>query len=265
MFELLESLPAFARVLDLGARSGSFESPRGDLTIVRLDLEIPAVRRSGAYVSADAARMPFRDAVFDAVISNHSLEHFVEFEATLREIGRVLRPGGALYVAVPDTGTLSDRIYRWIGRGGGHVNPFHAAADVIGPVERLTGLQHSGTRPLISGFAFLNSHNFTGRAPLKTALFAFGNERFLAVFVRLLRELDRLFGARLSHYGWAFYFGSAQFSRSAAVWHNVCVRCGAGRPDEEIRGRRCPLCGGWNLFSSPKKAPPREMITRKQR
>src|SRR5204862_1564304 len=120
--------------------------------------------------------------------------------------------GGALYVAVPGTGTLSDRISRWSGRGGGHVNPFHSPADVIGPVERLTGLPHSGTRPLISSLAFLNSHNFTGRAPLKTALFAFGNERFLAVLVRLLRALDRRLGTRLSHYGWAFYFGSAAFS-----------------------------------------------------
>ena len=252
MFELLDSLPPGARVLDLGARSGSFESPRDDIRIVRLDLEVPSERRPGTYVSADAARMPFRDRSFDAIVSNHSLEHFVEFDATLREIGRVVRPDGALYVAVPDTGTLSDRIYRWIGRGGGHVNPFRSPADVIGPVERLTGLRHSGTRPLISGFAFLNSHNFTGRAPLKTALFAFGNERFLAVFVRLLREIDRLFGTRLSHYGWAFYFGPASFSRPSAVWHNVCVRCGAGHPDEDIRGRLCPLCGAWNLFTSPR-------------
>src|SRR4051812_28612579 len=120
MNELLASLPPGSRVLDLGARSGSFDTERADLIVVRLDLEIPAGRRRGLYVSGDAARMPFATASFAAVISNHSLEHFVELDATVREIGRVLRPDAALYIAVPDSTTLTDRIYRWLGKGGGH-------------------------------------------------------------------------------------------------------------------------------------------------
>jgi len=39
MHKLLESLPPGARVLDLGARTGSFSTNREDLAIVRLDLE----------------------------------------------------------------------------------------------------------------------------------------------------------------------------------------------------------------------------------
>jgi SAM-dependent methyltransferase len=248
MNELLASLPPGARVLDLGARSGSFDANRSDLTVVRLDLEIPAARRGGSYVSADAARMPFAAAAFDAVISNHSLEHFVEFEATVREIGRVLKPDGALYVAVPDTTTLTDRIYRWLGRGGGHVNAFRRPEDVIGPVERLAGMRHRGTRPLISGLSFLNARNFSARPPRKIALFAFGNERFLATLLWTLKWIDRAAGTRLSHYGWAFYFGSVAMPRPGEVWHDVCVRCGAGHPPG--RGGltyRCPQCGGWNL------------------
>src|SRR4051812_8701835 len=146
MNELLASLPAGARVLDLGARSGSFDTTRSDLNIVRLDLEIPTSRRGGSYVSAGAAHMPVAAAAVDAVISNHSLEHFVEFAATVREIGRVLKPDGALYVAVPDVTTLTDRIYRWLGRGGGHVNAFRLPEDVIEPIERLAGIRHRGTR-----------------------------------------------------------------------------------------------------------------------
>ena len=86
--------------------------------------------------------MPFPAEAFDAIVSNHSLEHFVELEATLREIGRVIKRGGVLYVAVPDASTLTDRIYRWLARGGGHVNAFRAPRDVIDPVEKLTGLPH---------------------------------------------------------------------------------------------------------------------------
>jgi SAM-dependent methyltransferase len=248
--DLLRNLPPRARVLDLGARTGSFRSPRKDLIVVRLDLDIsPAA--DGLRVAGDAARLPFRTACFHAIVSNHSLEHFVELEPAVREIGRVLCPGGALYVAVPDATTLTDHIYRWLGRGGGHVNAFRRPASVTGLIERLAGVPHRGTVPLISSLSFLNSHNFTSRPPRKIALFAFGNERALVFFIWMLKWIDRRFGTRLGHYGWAFYFGSAE-PPSAEVWWNVCVRCGSGHPPSALplaRSYRCPQCNAWNLRS----------------
>src|SRR5947207_13632766 len=98
MLHLLAGLPPGSRVLDLGAGSGSFSSARPDLLVVRLDLAPPASRSSGSWVAADAARLPFARASFDAVISNHSLEHFPELDSTLREVARVIRTAGALYV-----------------------------------------------------------------------------------------------------------------------------------------------------------------------
>jgi SAM-dependent methyltransferase len=249
--DLLFHLSPHARVLDLGARTGSFRSPRADLRIVRVDLEIPSTRLEGAYVSGDAARLPFADASFDAVVSNHSLEHFLDLNGAVREIGRVLKPTGALYIAVPDASTLTDGIYRWLGRGGGHVNPFRDPSDITSLVERLTGLSHRATLPLISGLSFLNRHNFSARPPRKIALFAFGHERFVAVLIWLLKSVDRRFGTRLGHYGWAFWFGSAVPPKQE-IWWNVCVRCGSGHPDAALPHTRtyaCPQCGGWNLRS----------------
>jgi SAM-dependent methyltransferase len=241
-------------VLDLGAGSGSFAVKRSDLSIVRLDLEVPAARGVGAWVSADAARLPFRSRSFDAVISNHSLEHFIELGATLAEVGRVIRPEGALYIAVPDAGTLADRIYRWLGRGGGHVNPFYSPREVSEMVERITGLRHRRTHPLYTSLSFLNANNFRARPPRKIALFAFGNERFLAILVWLLRRIDLRFGTRLSHYGWAFYFGEVDPSEQEN-WINVCVRCGSGHSLEFLKQRgavrgwySCPACRARNLL-----------------
>jgi SAM-dependent methyltransferase len=256
MLELVAKLPAGSTVLDLGAGSGSFRTARTDLLLVRLDLEIRPARGSGWYVAADAARMPLRAHSFDLIVSNHSLEHFPDLEATVREIGRVIRPGGTLYVAVPDVTTLTDRIYRWLARGGGHVNAFRAPDDVIGVVERLTGLRHRGTRALFSSLSFLNARNFTAPPPKRIALFAFGNERFLAVLAWVLRWLDRRLGTRLSHYGWSFYFGEVEIPAGAEPWINVCVRCGSGHSEAYLRANgpidrsyRCPACGGWNLLT----------------
>lgn len=251
-------------MLDLGARSGSFSTERADLAIVRLDLEPPAARKSGAYVAADAARMPFAGQSFDAVISNHSLEHFPQLEQSVREIGRVVKPSGALYVAVPDAGTLSDRIYRWMGRGGGHVNPFRSAEEVIALVERLTPLRHRATVVLTASLSFLNAHNFTAPPPRRIALFAYGNETVLAILNAILRRIDRLCGTRHSIYGWAFYFGAVTPDLVEGPFPNVCVRCGSGVPRAYLRqtgsARRftwkCPFCGGFNVLEPEPRFPP---------
>lgn len=267
MLHLLGNLPAGARVLDLGAGPGSFPAERPDLSVVRLDLERPHRLGPGSYVFADAARMPFAPASFHMVVSNHSLEHFTGLDATLGEIGRVLKPGGVLYVAVPDATTLTDRVYRWLGRGGGHVNPFRSPEEVAALVDRLTGLPLRSTTVLFSSLSFLNRHNFVAPPPRRIALFAFGNEVFLAVAVWMLRGLDRRWGTEWSRYGWSFRFGNVAGAEPAEVWVNVCVRCGSGHSEAYLRKYaplrklaglfptyRCPACGGFN-FLTPEFTP----------
>ena len=262
MIELVQRLGHRARVLDLGARSGSFDVDRGDILVFRLDLEVPPTRRSGMYVRGDAARTPFASGSFDAVISNHSLEHFTELDETLHEIGRIIRRDGVLYIAVPDANTFTDRLYRWMAKGGGHVNAFRSADEVSARVERITGLECRAVVPLFSSLSFLNSKNFTSRPTRKIALFGFGNERFLAIFTWGLRLLDGWFGTRLSHYGWSFYFGNYTPPERIESWINVCVRCGAGHSEIFLKKKgaipplphrfdwyRCPLCGGRNLLT----------------
>jgi SAM-dependent methyltransferase len=271
MIHLLNRLPAGARVLDLGAGAGSFPSLRPDVCVVRLDLKFDSAGAAGCLVRGDAALLPFANAAFDLLVSNHSLEHFAEIEAVLREMGRVAKPDAGLYLAVPDAGTFADRIYRWIGRGGGHVNRFRAPADIIGPIQRLTGLAHRSTRDLYSSLTFLNAHNARGWPRRKIYLFANGDERFLAVLLWSLRTADRVFGTGLSRYGWEFHFGTPDPVEAFEPWVNVCVRFGAGHSADYLReaatgwrkfgpieSYHCPACGGFNLFSAeptPSAAP----------
>ena len=210
MHEFLRALAPGSRVLDLGCANGSFAAPCGQ-HVVRVDLERPSRPLSGfepGFLQADGARLPFAARTFDLVISNHSLEHFDDLDGALREIGRVVKPDGALFVAVPDASTFSDRLYRWLARGGGHVNPF-TSADVLGArIASACGLRLLAIRTLCTSLACLNRKNQTTRAPRRLLVLAGGEEHVLLLATYAFRLLDRILGTRLSVYGWALYFSN---------------------------------------------------------
>lgn len=51
---------------------------------------------------ADVRRLPFADASFDVVYSMGTIEHFDESEDAVREMARVLKPGGRVILGVPN-------------------------------------------------------------------------------------------------------------------------------------------------------------------
>jgi len=52
--------------------------------------------------AADVRALPFRDASFDAIYSMGTIEHFDETEQAVREMARVLKPGGCAIIGVPN-------------------------------------------------------------------------------------------------------------------------------------------------------------------
>jgi demethylmenaquinone methyltransferase/2-methoxy-6-polyprenyl-1,4-benzoquinol methylase len=97
-----------ARVLDLATGSGDVllalarHRAAGE-TMVGADFCLPMLREARAksaphLVAADALRLPFPDASFDAITIAFGLRNFADRAAGLREMRRVLRPGGRAYV-----------------------------------------------------------------------------------------------------------------------------------------------------------------------
>jgi ubiquinone/menaquinone biosynthesis C-methylase UbiE len=53
------------------------------------------------FIAADVTRLPLRDASVDIVTANDAMEHFSDPGRALRELARVVRPGGRLFVTFP--------------------------------------------------------------------------------------------------------------------------------------------------------------------
>ncbi|HVA49851.1 MAG TPA: class I SAM-dependent methyltransferase [Pirellulales bacterium] len=101
----LACLPLLRPVLDLGVGDGMFA--RAALRIpldIGVDLRLHQLRaaaRNGAHralAQGDASRLPFRDASMGTVLAVSVCEHLAEPRRSLREVCRVLRPGG-MFVA----------------------------------------------------------------------------------------------------------------------------------------------------------------------
>jgi SAM-dependent methyltransferase len=75
-----------------------------------VDVSIDIVREAGkvlgghrpGFVVGDVRAIPFRDGGVDAVYSMGTIEHFVEYAQAVREIFRILTPGGIAIIGVPN-------------------------------------------------------------------------------------------------------------------------------------------------------------------
>lgn len=130
------------RVLDAGCGNGrhTIEAAHWDCSVTALDLDREELRRArymlsadreagrikgrGEFARADAEHLPFRDGAFDKIIATEVLEHVFDDERAMRELWRVLRPGGQIAVSCPH-----HRAERWLWRlswdywhsPGGHI------------------------------------------------------------------------------------------------------------------------------------------------
>jgi SAM-dependent methyltransferase len=113
-------LPRPARILDAGCGSGRNMvdlARHGTVTGVELSetsVCLARARETGEVIEGSVLDMPFEDASFDLAVSLDVIEHLDNDLDALRELRRVVAPGGALLVTVP--------AYGWLWSGHDEIN-----------------------------------------------------------------------------------------------------------------------------------------------
>jgi demethylmenaquinone methyltransferase/2-methoxy-6-polyprenyl-1,4-benzoquinol methylase len=101
----LANLPQAPVILDLASGTGDFSrlvaDARPGAVTIATDVTHRMLRLArqagvGDAVCADAMRLPFPDATFDAVFTGYGLRNFPGLDDSLQEIRRVIKPGGIL-------------------------------------------------------------------------------------------------------------------------------------------------------------------------
>lgn len=99
------------------------------------------------FLAGSAAAIPLPDAAYDVVVSFETIEHHDQHQEMMREIKRVLRPGGILIISSPDKKYYSDV--------PGYKNPFHVKELYKHEFEALIKAHFKYTR-------FYGQRSFTG-------------------------------------------------------------------------------------------------------
>src|SRR5436190_10850425 len=115
------------RILDAGCGNGRYSrfllrEADADAIITGFDLSRKMLERARkrlgsdrvTHVAADLTRLPYADATFDAAVSGWVLEHLPDPRPGLRELARVLGPGGKLLLLATEdtlTGAMCSRLW----------------------------------------------------------------------------------------------------------------------------------------------------------
>jgi SAM-dependent methyltransferase len=116
-------LPARSRILDAGCGSGrnmvelARHGPVTGIELSNTSVEVARGRAVGDVIAGSVLEMPFEDDSFDLAASLDVIEHLEDDLGALRELRRVVAPGGSLLVTVP--------AYPWLWSGHDEVNHHH--------------------------------------------------------------------------------------------------------------------------------------------
>ena len=101
--EMVNRIPEGSSVLDIGAGECKYGSLLTHTRYVSVDLVYSSDRHDFSRIDivADASAIPIQDSAFDAALNLVVLEHVPDPWLAVREMARILKPGGLAFALIP--------------------------------------------------------------------------------------------------------------------------------------------------------------------
>lgn len=129
----ITTLPKSSKILDAGCGINAWPTRgmRKKYTIEGIDGELDAVNfckkhYSGKYIHGDLYKMPYKNNSFDAVTMREVIEHFIKPEIAVKEVYRILKPGGVFVLTTPNYDSVKLKVIEntYNRFFGGHCKPY---------------------------------------------------------------------------------------------------------------------------------------------
>jgi len=147
VFAVAARLAPTSRVLEIGVGTGRIALPLAPavarfigIDIARPMLDVLVEKRADERIDlcvADATRLPFADASFDATLAIHVLHLIPGWRAAVAELGRVVRPGGTVLVNGRDHLEREPLNVEWNAIRAAHGIPFQGTAVGVEDTDRI--------------------------------------------------------------------------------------------------------------------------------
>ncbi|MCH2187790.1 class I SAM-dependent methyltransferase [Myxococcota bacterium] len=157
--------------LEVGCGAGNFLQclkawyPQARLQAIDLDatVVVPCARRHEDvdFVRSSSEELPFASDSFDVISALQVIEHFPQPEAFLQESARVLRAGGVMLLATPNTEGLAAE---WLGEKWPGIRSDHIS--LRSPDAWRHAVREAGFESLSEGTTLLAGFRLFGRPPL---------------------------------------------------------------------------------------------------
>jgi SAM-dependent methyltransferase len=159
--DVVRHFPSGTRLLDIGCGNAWLGDHFEDYTGIDVSQEaVNAARSKGREViQADVDQpLPFADASFDGVVLKDVLEHVADPVALVREVLRVVRPGGRAFASSPDA-------QRWVWDDYTHRRPFTRKAFRLLFADQGFEVQRVGYESVMPGTSIVSRWGRRHRRP----------------------------------------------------------------------------------------------------
>jgi SAM-dependent methyltransferase len=159
--DVVRHFPSGTRLLDVGCGSAWLSDHFEHYTGVDVSsAAVEAARARGREVlQGDVdAPLPFADESFDGVVMKDLLEHVPDPVALVREVHRVLRPGGRVFASSPDA-------QRWVWDDYTHRRPFTRKSFRLLFADQGLTVEHVGYESVAPGVGIVSARTRRKRRP----------------------------------------------------------------------------------------------------